>query len=560
MTAAPELQYVCGDSYDEYVCPDGAVRTESDALWRHLQVVGTPALADHQRAAEQEIRAFGVTFGNDSDSGSPERPWPFDLVPRIVPVDEWRRIEAGLTQRLRALNMFIDDCYHEQRAVREGVVPSKLVIDSPNFRPECVGARPTGGIWAHICGSDLVRDADGTIYVLEDNLRVPSGVSYMIENRIVTKRTFPELFRSYSVEPIDPYLEQLGALLTSVAAVEDPTIVILTPGIYNSAYFEHAFLAQHLGVELVTGDDLVVFDDDTLAMKTIDGLQQVDVVYRRVDDLYLDPEVFRRDSKLGVPGLIRSWRAGRVSIVNAPGSGVADDKGVYGFVPDLIRMFLDEEPLLPNVPTYRCGEPEDREYVLEHLDELVVKPANESGGYGIVIGSSAGPEALALVRRRIEQHPAGWVAQPILALSTVPTLCDGELQPRHVDLRPFVLLGPQGSYVTRGGLTRVALRQGSLIVNSSQGGGSKDTWVVDATTRPGPGAPGFVDLGSSRPVASALDEAEPLVDENTGTETPLRVPSALALSHGPGEPEASGMPARPIPGDKTSSGPHEMDQ
>jgi uncharacterized circularly permuted ATP-grasp superfamily protein len=489
-------EYPYGDGYDEYVQSDGTLRVESDALWRHLQTMGMPALREHQAAAEREIRAIGVTFGVDGQETQTERSWPLDLIPRIVVASEWKRIEAGLIQRLEALNCFIDDCYHEQRAVRAGAVPAELVVNSPNFRPECVGARPVGAIWAHICGSDLVRDADGTIYVLEDNLRVPSGVSYMIENRMVAKRIFPELFRSYSVEPVDPYLTHLGALLSSVSApVDEPTVVVLTPGTYNAAYFEHAFLAQQLGVELVTGDDLVVLDDDTVAMKTIDGLQRVDVVYRRVDDLYLDPEVFRRDSKVGVPGLVRAWRSGRVAIVNAPGSGVADDKAVYAFVPELIRLFLEEEPILPNVPTYRCGDPEERDYVLEHLGELVVKPANESGGYGIVIGGRAGPEALELVKRRIAAYPAGWVAQPTLALSTVPTLCEGSLAPRHVDLRPFVLLGPGGSYVTKGGLTRVALQPGSLIVNSSQGGGSKDTWVVDAATIPG-ATPSFVALGS----------------------------------------------------------------
>ena len=522
--------YALSGAYDEYVQSDGTLRTESDALWRHLQAIGMPALREHQAAAEREIRAIGVTFGVDGHESPTERSWPLDLIPRIVVASEWKRIEAGLIQRLEALNCFIDDCYHEQRAVRAGVVPAELVLNSPNFRPECVGARPLGAIWAQICGSDLVRDADGTIYVLEDNLRVPSGVSYMIENRMVAKRIFPELFRSYSVEPVDPYLTHLGALLSSVSApVDEPTVVVLTPGTYNAAYFEHAFLAQQLGVELVTGDDLVVLDDDTVAMKTIDGLQRVDVVYRRVDDLYLDPEVFRRDSKVGVPGLVRAWRSGRVAIVNAPGAGVADDKAVYAFVPELIRLFLDEEPILPNVPTFRCGDPEERQYVLEHLGELVVKPANESGGYGIVIGGRAGPEALELVRRRIASFPAGWVAQPTLALSTVPTLCEGSLAPRHVDLRPFVLLGPGGSYVTKGGLTRVALQRDSLIVNSSQGGGSKDTWVVDAATIAG-ASPSFVALGTRAGVPPAGDQ------QRAGE----RRPTAAMATRRPAGPQSSG--------------------
>ncbi|HXQ19000.1 MAG TPA: circularly permuted type 2 ATP-grasp protein [Acidimicrobiales bacterium] len=507
MTTTVGQDYVLGGGYDEYVRRDGTLRPEIDPLWRHLRAIGLPALREHQEAAEREIRAIGVTFGVDGRETPTARSWPLDLLPRIVVASEWKWIEAGLIQRLQALNCFIDDCYHEQRAVRAGVVPAELVLNSPNFRPECVGARPVGAVWAHICGSDLVRDADGTIYVLEDNLRVPSGVSYMIENRMVAKRIFPELFSSYSIEPVDPYLSHLGALLSSVSApVDQPTVVVLTPGTYNAGYFEHAFLAQQLGVELVTGDDLVVLDDDTVAMKTIDGLQRVDVVYRRVDDLHLDPEVFRRDSKVGVPGLVRAWRAGRVAIVNAPGAGVADDKAVYAFVPELIRLFLDEEPILHNVPTYRCGDPDERRFVLEHLEELVVKPANESGGYGIVIGGRAGPGALELVQRRIESHPAGWVAQPTLALSMVPTLCAGELAPRHVDLRPFVLLGPGGSYVTKGGLTRVAREEGSLIVNSSQGGGSKDTWVVDAATIPG-AEPAFVSLGA--PTGAPVERAAP---------------------------------------------------
>jgi uncharacterized circularly permuted ATP-grasp superfamily protein len=521
--------YAPGTAYDEYVASDGSLRIESQPLWRHLQAIGLPALQDHQEAADREIRSMGVTFGIDGNDVPTERTWPLDLIPRIVVASEWKRIETGLVQRLEALNCFIDDCYHEQRAVRAGVVPAELVLNSPNFRPECVGAQPIGGIWAHICGSDLVRDADGTVHVLEDNLRVPSGVSYMIENRMVAKRIFPELFRSYSVEPVDPYLTHLGALLSSVSApVDEPTVVVLTPGTYNSAYFEHAFLAQQLGVELVSGDDLIVMDDDSVAMKTIDGLQRVDVVYRRVDDLYLDPEVFRRDSSVGVPGLIRSWRAGKVAIVNAPGAGVADDKAVYAFVPELIRYFLEEEPILRNVPTYRCGDPDERRYVLEHLDELVVKPANESGGYGIVIGPRAGREALELVARRIDAHPAGWVAQPLLSLSTVPTLCDGSLEARHVDLRPFVLLGPGGSYVTKGGLTRVALTRGSLIVNSSQGGGSKDTWIVDAASA-GSGE-SFVALGAHGAGAPARQRAV----------RPARSPSPMATHQvedvGPGDP------------------------
>jgi len=475
--------------YDEHFTSDGTVRPIAEALWNYLDELGLEALVAHQSAAESELRGIGVTFGDFSSSSgtseverrdAEERPWPFDVIPRIVAASEWDDIEQGLVQRLRALNRFIDDCYHEQNAAQSGVVPSELVMGSPNFRPECVGAEPAGGIWAHICGSDLIRDSGGTVFVLEDNLRTPSGVSYMLENRMVAKRVFPELFRSYSVEPIDPYIGRLASLLSSLSPeATRATVVVLTPGIHNSAYFEHSFLAQQMGIELVTADDLVVLADGTVTMRTIDGLEKVDVIYRRIDDLYLDPEVFRRDSLIGVPGLIRAWRNGKVALVNAPGAGVADDKALYPFVPDMIRFYLDEEPILSNVPTYRCDDEKEREFVLANLPELVIKPSNEAGGYGVVIGPRVQDEALRVVARRIEQNPRGWVAQPVMQLSTVPTLCEGETAARHVDLRPFTLLGPESAYVTRGGLTRVARQSGSLIVNSSQGGGSKDTWIVD---------------------------------------------------------------------------------
>jgi len=489
--------YRLGTGYDEIVGPDGMPRAVAQALWNHLIVLGPDALAERQRAADSEIRTIGVTFRTSEGDASVDRPWPFDVIPRIVDSAEWSQLRWGLVQRLRALNLFVDDVYHAQRCVQAGAVPADVIVGSPNFRPECVGVDPPGGIWAHICGSDLVRGEDGTFYVLEDNLRVPSGVSYLLENRMVTKHVLPELFRSYSIEPVDPYVSRLGELLSSLApGVREPTIVVLTPGVHNPAYFEHAFLAQQLGVELVEGGDLVVLDDDTVHMRTVGGLERVDVVYRRIDDVFLDPAALRRDSLVGVPGLIRAWRSGTVALVNAPGTGVADDKAVYAFVPEIIRFFLDEEPILPNVPTWRCGDPDDRRFVLANLEALVVKPANESGGYGIVIGPSAGPSALALVAQRIEQHPPNWVAQPMLSLSTMPTLCDGVVSPRHVDLRPFTLLGPDGAYVAPGGLTRVARREGSLIVNSSQGGGSKDTWIVDRAL-----------MGTTRPAASVHTEA-----------------------------------------------------
>ncbi len=474
--------YDPGDFYDELVGPEGDPRPAAAALWRYFAELGPEALAERQDAADHEMRTIGVTFTVYEGSAGVDRPWPFDIIPRIMPSDEWHTIEAGLVQRLNALNLFIDDVYHDQRCVSSGVVPSELVSGSPNFRRECVGVDPPGGIWAHICGSDLIRDAEGTVYVLEDNLRVPSGVSYLLENRIVAKHVFPELFRHYSIEPVDPYIGRLASLLASVSpSTGDPTLVVLTPGIYNSAYFEHAFLAQQLGVELVEGNDLVVLDDDCVYARTIDGLQRVDVIYRRIDDLFLDPEAFRPDSMLGVPGLMRAWRAGRVALVNAPGAGIADDKKVYSYVPDIIRFFLDEEPILDTVPTLRCSDEDSRHFVLQNLERLVVKPANESGGSGVVVGTQATPIQLEEVAGEINHAPSRWVAQPVIPLSTAPTLCEGTVAPRHVDLRPFTLLGPEGAYVTRGGLTRVARRRGSLVVNSSQGGGSKDTWVVDTS-------------------------------------------------------------------------------
>ncbi|MEY2416698.1 MAG: hypothetical protein QOH53_2032, partial [Ilumatobacteraceae bacterium] len=417
------------------------------------------------------------------DGKGTDRAWPMDIVPRVIAASEWARIELGLKQRLSALNRFIDDVYHDRNIVADGIFPDELLRGSVNLRPECAGMSPKFGVWAHICGSDLVRDSDGVVYVLEDNLRVPSGASYLLQNRAISKRAFADLFERQSILPVDDYPDQLRRLLVSLASdelqgVRHPQVVVLTPGVYNSAYFEHAFLAQQMGVPLVEGADLFVDTSDRVWMRTIDGPTPVDVIYRRIDDLFLDPEVFRRESHLGVPGLMRSWRAGNVAIANAPGAGVADDKVVYAWAPDFIRYYLDEEPLLPNVPTYRCLYDDEFDYVVEHAAELVLKPANESGGYGLTIGSSATRQQLDVALAAIKLDPRNWVAQPILKLSTAPTLCAGELAPRHVDLRPFVLSG-RDTYVTMGGLTRVALVDGSLVVNSSQGGGSKDTWVVE---------------------------------------------------------------------------------
>jgi uncharacterized circularly permuted ATP-grasp superfamily protein len=469
------------DTWDELVASDGTPRAAARALVDQLAALEHSELEERQTLAELDILTMGITFTVYSDGRGIDRAWPFDIIPRVIAASEWREIELGLKQRLRAINMFIDDLYHDQKIVADGVFPADLLEHSKNFRPECVGAEPAHGVWAHISGSDLVRDADGTMYVLEDNLRVPSGVSYVLENRAISKRVFADLFAQQSILPVDSYTDELNRMLVSIApdGITNPTIAVLTPGIYNSAYFEHSFLAQRLGAVLVEGVDLVVGDDECVYMRTIGGLERVHVIYRRIDDEFIDPEVFRPDSILGVPGLMRAWRAGNVAIANAPGAGVADDKVVYAWVPDIIRYYTGEEPLLANVPTYRCHYPDERAYVIEHIDQLVVKPANESGGYGLLIGDRATRSELDAHIALIEADPRNWVAQPILSLSTVPTLCEGEIEPRHVDLRPFILSGAS-SYVTAGGLTRVALRKGSLIVNSSQGGGSKDTWIVEA--------------------------------------------------------------------------------
>ena len=465
---------------DELLDDDGTPRAVASSLYHFLDEAGLDELRERQRISDLEILTMGISFTIYSDGENIDRAWPFDVIPRLIPAEEWERVEQGLMQRLRALNAFIDDIYNDRRIIEAGIFPADLLDDSENYRPECRGVRPKFGVWAHISGSDLVRGGDGRFYVLEDNLRVPSGVSYVLENRVVAKRVLPELFERYDVRPVDAYTDELNRLLTSLAPDDrpDPMIAVLTPGIFNSAYFEHSFLAQAMGAELVEGADLVVGDDDCVYMSTIQGRERVDVIYRRIDDLFLDPDVFREDSLLGVPGLMRAWKAGNVAIANAPGAGVADDKVVYAWVPDMIRFYLDAEPLLPNVPTHRCMYDDERAYVLEHLDELVLKPANESGGYGIVIGNRVDADAREAAAEAIRRDPRNWVAQPILQLSTAPTLVADGIEPRHLDLRPFILSG-ESSYVTAGGLTRVALTKGSLVVNSSQGGGSKDTWIVD---------------------------------------------------------------------------------
>ena len=459
---------------------DGGPRTETRGVADYLASLSVEELNERQRSAELVIEARGITFSVYSEGGNIDRPWPFDVIPRVIASTEWQQISAGLVQRLTALNLFIDDLYGAQKVIKDGIFPLELLQNSVNFRPQCVGMKPAFGAWAHICGSDLVRGADGTMFVLEDNLRVPSGVSYMLENRAVTKRVFADLFRHLDIRPVDAYPARLFDLLASLTPRpgEVPTIALLTPGVFNSAYFEHAYLAQQMGIHLAEGADFMVDDDDVVYLHTIAGPTRVDVIYRRVDDLFLDPEVFRADSTLGIPGLMRAWKAGNVAIANAPGAGVADDKVVYSFVPKLIEYYLGETPKIENVPTFLCLDPKQRQHVLANLADHVVKPANESGGYGVFVGSKATPDEFAAVREAVEADPRNWIAQPIVSLSTAPTLTDGALSPRHLDLRPFILSGRE-AYVTEGGLTRVALREGSLVVNSSQGGGSKDTWILE---------------------------------------------------------------------------------
>ncbi|MDF1818067.1 MAG: circularly permuted type 2 ATP-grasp protein [Immundisolibacteraceae bacterium] len=465
--------------YDELIAPTGNPRVAARRAVNLLQSLSPEEIAARRAAADLAIRDMGISFTVYTEGGNIDRAWPFDLIPRVITAKEWQRVSAGLLQRGRALNCFIDDIYNRQKILADKVVPADIVLESANYKPQCANVSPRYGVWAHICGSDLVRDHNGRFYVLEDNLRVPSGVSYMLENREITKRVLPELFENYSILPVDDYPSRLHATLASLSPRQQkrPSIVVLTPGIYNSAYFEHAYLAHGMGAELVEGVDLFVADDDCLYMRTVEGPLRVDVVYRRIDDDFIDPEVFRADSQLGVPGLMRAWQAGNVAIANAPGSGVADDKVVYAYVPEMIRYYLGEEPLLASVPTYLCSEEKDRDYVLANLEKLVVKPANESGGYGLMVGPHATQATRKKFAKLIEADPRNYIAQPTLALSTAPTYIDEKVQPRHLDLRPFILQGDQ-SWVTPGGLTRVALTKGSLVVNSSQGGGSKDTWIV----------------------------------------------------------------------------------
>ncbi len=466
--------------YNEMFLGEGAGRTHYERYAEWLEAQPAERLSQKRAEADALFHRVGITFAVYGQEEGAERLIPFDIVPRVLPHDEWTRLESGLTQRVRALNAFIHDIYHDQEILKAGIIPAEQVLCNSQYRPEMQGVDVPSGIYAHIAGIDIVRDEAGEFRVLEDNLRVPSGVSYMLENRKMMMRLFPELFSAYRIEPVDHYPDVLIDNLRSVAptGVADPTVVVLTAGAHNSAYFEHAFLAQQMGVELVEGQDLFV-RDEAVFMRTTQGAQRVDVIYRRIDDDFLDPLVFRPDSLLGVPGLLTAYRGGRVTIANAIGTGVADDKSIYPYVPEMIQFYLGQTPVIGNVHTWMLRKPEDRDYVLAHLPELVVKEVHGAGGYGMLIGPASSRTEIEQFRQLIIANPERYIAQPTLALSTCPTFADQGLAPRHIDLRPFVLSSQRGVTIVPGGLTRVALREGSLVVNSSQGGGTKDTWVLE---------------------------------------------------------------------------------
>jgi len=459
----------------------GEVRESYRALSRWLADSPPDLLEARSKQAEFFFRRMGITFAVYGEANASERLIPFDIVPRILSASEWLLLEAGLVQRVAALNLFLKDIYGAQECIRAGIIPADIVLTNPHFRPEMTGRRPPQDVWVHIAGVDLVRTDEDAFYVLEDNARTPSGVSYMLENREMMMRLFPDLFSEYPVRPVENYTDMLLSSLKACApggGARDPSVVVMTPGPFNSAYYEHSFLADKLGVELVEGSDLYV-DDATVYMRTTEGPRRVDVIYRRVDDDFLDPLTFNPDSALGVPGLMLAYQAGNVTLANAVGTGVADDKAVYTYMPEIIRFFTGEDPILHNVPTWRCREADALKEVLSRLDEVVVKEVGGSGGYGMLVGPAATKDEIEAFRKKLIADPAAFIAQPTLQLSTAPTLCGSQLSGRHVDLRPFVLTGPQGVQVSPGGLTRVALKEGSLVVNSSQGGGTKDTWVLD---------------------------------------------------------------------------------
>ncbi|HYR44574.1 MAG TPA: circularly permuted type 2 ATP-grasp protein [Terriglobia bacterium] len=470
--------YDTGGFYDEMFEADGSPRASARLLFERISSVGDTELRRYQQAAEQALFRMGITFNVYGDEAGTEKIFPFDIIPRIVPAEEWTQIDRGLRQRVHALNLFIDDIYHDQKILNDGVIPRYLIFSAKSFRKACIGLKPPRGTWCHITGTDLVRHNDGKYYILEDNLRCPSGVSYVLENREIMKRTFPQIFDRSNVRPVGDYPSHLLRMLQKIApaGIADPTVAVLTPGIHNSAYFEHSFLAKFMGVELVEGRDLVVMNGYVM-MRTTKGFQRVDVIYRRVDDDFLDPLTFRADSMLGVPGLMDVYRHGRVALANAPGTGIADDKVIYAYVPKIIKYYLGDDAILPNVPTHVCWDDAERLHVIENLDKFVVKAANESGGYGMLVGPQSTAEQRDNFKAAITANPRNYIAQPTLALSRVPVIVDDHLEGRHVDLRPYILYGEE-IFVLPGGLTRVALKKGSLVVNSSQGGGSKDTWVL----------------------------------------------------------------------------------
>ncbi len=468
--------YEPGDNFDEMFEANGKVRPQYEALRKLLDSVSKKRLTDLQHATSKTQLATGMTFNVYHDNQGIEKILHLDIIPRIITGKEWERLESGLKQRIYALNLFLQDAYNEGKIFKDNVVPRELIESSKDFLKPCIGLKPPKNIWCHITGTDLVRDKDGSFYVLEDNLRCPSGVSYLLESREIIKRTYPSLFNSLGVRPVVDYPIKLLKMLQSIAPDKNPVVGVLTPGIYNSAYFEHSYLAQAMGVELVIGQDLVV-QNKKVYMKTTGGLRQIDVIYRRIDDTFIDPLVFNPDSLLGVPGIFEAYKAGNIALANAPGTGIADDKAIYSYVPRIIKYYMNEEAIIPNVPTYLCREEADRKYVLENIEKLVVKETNAAGGYGMLIGPKADKNEHEKFRALVKNNPTNYIAQPTLSLSTVPTMVGNTIEPRHVDLRPYILYGDDIEVIP-GAFTRVALVKGSLVVNSSQGGGSKDTWVL----------------------------------------------------------------------------------
>jgi len=470
-------EYKTGNVYDEYVDPTQNLRSTNKKISEFIAKYTKRKLLKIAKSSESLISSRGITFRVYDESKPLEQFWPLDIIPRVIQKKEWSGISKGLVQRIRALNLFIDDVYNKQNIFKEKIIDKELILKSGNFRKKCVGISPPYKVWANICGTDLIRNTDGEMLVLEDNLRVPSGVSYMLENRVVMKSVFPEIFQKKKISPVDEYCSKLYSCMKSLSKNKDPNLAILTPGVYNSAYFEHVYLAQQMGVELLEGTDLFV-ENDKVFMKKINKKEQLHVLYRRINDSFLDTKVFNKNSLIGIPGIFNAWKKGNIAILNAPGSGIADDKVIYSFVPKMIKFYLDEDPLINQVETFLCYDKKQRDFVINNIAKLVVKPANESGGYGIVIGPNSSKKKLDECIKNIKKNPRNYVAQPLISLSTSPTNIDGKLEPRHVDLRPFILSGVN-NYVTQGGLTRVALKKGSMIVNSSQGGGSKDTWVIN---------------------------------------------------------------------------------